>query len=1613
MRRILSSIDTVNLEGGTVDIEAHVRPKPQQGILIRGKASIAEAALDAPRITISGIPADAGQFTDLKSSLNLALDFQLDEAGLACQGKGSVSIGHVEWTDSQFGPSEISAKGKAAVEFWKNPKDKSVSFEGSANLDVPLLAAGEALKQAVGLGGGTLQVEGPARFDLAFAGKSWDSIEACGSLKMDKGILAARNIIPEVREISGDIGVSLAFESRGGALTGYQGQVRLISGCADAAYPGQGIESLKGLLTGTMNFSGGEEKPVSYKGFVNIQEAEIALDRRLQPVEPALEGDSYGEIRLPKGLVDGSVEFEGEYPGAVKYNGLLNLRDSVIEVVSGTTEIGEFQMAEGEACGNVLFRGELPGKTEYGAKIGLSGGIAEIRDGLPWLRQARGQVRGDIELLGNSGGELAYSGDLSVTHVAIDVSDAPGGIKRFSGEGSIDVNFRGGGDDVLRYEGVGYLKRGELLATDIEGYVRRLEGPVTGTVNVKGKYLEEPVVDGVISTAKCDLEVGEIEGFIRSAKGEAVGEICFSTHGTRLATYSGKGTVRNAEFVADGAVPGLVEAGGRGAVDLRFSCPEDGRLTYDGKAKIHSGRVRAEQIYPGLDGLEGNVTSELTFKSGDDGIMYEGFADLTSGRVLLKGEIEGFDHMDGDISANLKFQGVGTARGSFQGNAVISGGTLKVGKIAEGIESIEGLARLEAAFSGGFGIAPTYDGTLTISDASFRGSGFSAEVKSIAGKADSTIHFASNPSGPVLFEGTATMSNVSFAAGRVYPGIKELGGNGKAQLTFSGAGGDDLSYSGKVMITKGTLNLDFIGARLDNLVAEADFDTESLDIKGVTGNFGKSRFEASGLVIFGKKPEVDINLKSKDLTLEDLGEIIVAGKPLSVSGTALLDVGVRGFYPDLELAGEVLLSDVEVEHAIIELPAKSVEGKVKLSGNSVSTENLRMVFMDSPVLVKGSVTGISDPHFDITASFADIRLSRAKEVFAPDIAGDIEGRGKVTLNLTGSLEELWTDGDFALANLSGEVGGKSLKASEAKGKFRYGNNAITLTDIRVSAMGGEINADGVTLLKKAEDGSGPNPWTRLSLDIKGISVEEAASYVTSEEIATSGILDGKVMLEAEGGAYRVAGSCSIASGSVQGYSFDNTKAEFRAENGRIVIDQLTSEGADGRLTARGIVHDNADFEAQVATTAVDLEKLGQSLGYGGISGIADFVGTVSGKDKAISVDGLAEITSPVIYGIQLDSAAGRISFASNAIRLSNVSVTQGDAACQIAGVIDLSREDPGFDLSANITGIPIQELASAMGIGERPVNGRLSGKVAVRGTVKNPEAEGEVRLSSGEILGIKLDDVTTGFAYAADTINIKDLSAITGTLKISSSGVVTREGKLDLAVSIRDFDLSELPIDIQGNPIRGGIADFDGKIAGELSEPQVEGLVVAKNVSVMDALFQDASFDLKWGNGTVQVRRGVIHDRSGTAEAVGSIGLDKGNPLNLTVTALDLDVKTVLAIGRPGKNDPVEGRISGKADVRGNLSEPVIDLKLNTSRLVVGGIPLESASMDAEIARDSVDLRFLRLFQAGGGYFEAGGSLGSGGPISLTASARSFDVSALSAVIGWKYSFKGNMDLAG
>ncbi|HAV21739.1 MAG TPA: hypothetical protein DCX02_07810, partial [Firmicutes bacterium] len=61
-REILSILDAANLHGGTVNIEAHIRPEPDGGSRIRGNVNIAGAEFSAPAITLDSITPDAGEY---------------------------------------------------------------------------------------------------------------------------------------------------------------------------------------------------------------------------------------------------------------------------------------------------------------------------------------------------------------------------------------------------------------------------------------------------------------------------------------------------------------------------------------------------------------------------------------------------------------------------------------------------------------------------------------------------------------------------------------------------------------------------------------------------------------------------------------------------------------------------------------------------------------------------------------------------------------------------------------------------------------------------------------------------------------------------------------------------------------------------------------------------------------------------------------------------------------------------------------------------------------------------------------------------------------------------------------------------------------------------------------------------------------------------------------------------------------------------------------------------------------------------------------------------------------------------------------------------------------
>lgn len=1748
------------LTGGKVQVDVYIRSGQDGGRLARGEVSLAEARViaedPAPWVrTIQGI-------------INLASEFQADSAGFSCQGKASVSVERAECDGSAAGLGEFEAGAQAVVDFWQKAGE-DLCFEGRADLDIPHLSMGDAVRKALaatvpgaaeaadaegGTPDGALEVDGPLDVSLAFAGRASKGVDVWGKIAMAGGRVLAENIVPEIPSVAGDIGWELEFsrDAKGAlactgkvrtakssvragltagagdfagdvsavftfsAATGattpggeagrpdevavamvpaYSGEVEILSGTARASRPTLGLISAKGAVTGRVSISGVGAGPAKYSGTLRISEASIAMARPQAGLKSFETGAS------------GTVEFEGEYPGKAKFQGSVDLEDgSVAAEVSGAGA----KSASGEARtrGKVLFAGEYPGRIEYRGTMDASRGRVAVREGpgglarwetgaeahvdfegeypgKTWFRasssfpdgeveiangpggiaSASGRASGQVNASGSLPGDMEYGGYIVLADASVHLVDAPGGIKSLSGTAKVTADFAGSSAGGPRYSGTAELLAGQVAAVNMPGGVQSLKGSAQGSLRFAGVYPGVPEFEGTVSVRDADLVVGEIPGVVRSLSGRVTGEISFRAREGSVEEYSGKAGVGPATFVSDGVYPGVTLARGPVRLDMEFSSTRGGPLAYKGKATITGADLRAGRLFPGLVDIAGKVDSSFDFESTPEGVKYRGSAKVAPGRAVLGGEaVPGLERMDGDIVVSLDFQGVGGKTGTYRGKARISGGTLRAGEVAKGIERIEGPASLDVVFSGGVRTGALYSGTVSVRDASFRAAEIVPGMKSVTGKMSGDISFTGRPDGSVSYEGSADLAHASFAAGAVYPGIKELGGNGKAHLTFSNTGGSGIKGTAEIIVARGVLAHDAIGSRVEDIAAQISVGENLVEIKGMTGRLGASRIEASGWLRPGKRVEMDLAIKSRDLALADLGKVAFegfAGKPAVLSGSAAVDLKLRGYYPNLQYAGQIALKGVTVKHPALGAPVGDISGLIVLSGKKMTTESLNMTVAGLPVKARGEITDPLDPRFDVTVSVADADIHRLVAFFAPgggdggdrnaasgkestnaasDMASGIGGKGSITARLTGTAKEFFIEGAVDLAALTVPVERRIIAASGVKGRFRYGEGALTLRQVVAQVAGGNIALEGAIIPGKGWPGAGPGPAgpgrevaqnlpaVRITAELKGVSAGEIAPFFVPQAIALSGTLDGNLVVTGggpDGARYSVAGSCRMAAGGVTSekatFAFTSLEASFRAADGKIAFDRLVARGADGDIDARGTVSRAGEVNLRAMIKGASLAKLARLAGYDGASGIAGFAGTVSGRGRDVVIDGLADVEKGAFAGMKFDVLTGRVRLSRSDVYLDGVSVRSGNASYLISGKAGLdAATGRAIDLVVQLAGVPCQDVLSFVGAaGGFPLKGLLSGEVVVKGTSASPEARGSMKLSGAELSGVKLDRADMDFAFTGGTLHVERLEAKVGPAGVAASGMIGKDGVLDLSVDANDVDLAKLPVTIPGNLVSAGVATFEGKVAGDVKAPRVEGRVSATNVVFRDVLLLSVAGTVRWDGKKIELAPLAIQDGSGDASVTGTITPAKSAPGDATLTTLNLELeakglglKTALDLVQPGYSADVTGKVTGRVALQGSVASPDVEVALQASDLDVAGVAFASAVIDARATAGDIELRVLRLRQAGGGYLEASGTSKRGGAISFMASARGFNASVLSNLLGVGYAVSGVLDLA-
>jgi AsmA protein len=259
------------------------------------------------------------------------------------------------------------------------------------------------------------------------------------------------------------------------------------------------------------------------------------------------------------------------------------------------------------------------------------------------------------------------------------------------------------------------------------------------------------------------------------------------------------------------------------------------------------------------------------------------------------------------------------------------------------------------------------------------------------------------------------------------------------------------------------------------------------------------------------------------------------------------------------------------------------------------------------------------------------------------------------------------------------------------------------------------------------------------------------------------------------------------------------------------------------------------LQAQVSVKQLDLAAAGIAELSPGISGLANFEGTVTSDGQEVKTTG--QVGAEKLKLVQSGAPAGRpvqVKYAvqhelhSQSGTLTEGDIAMGKAVAQMTGTYQIQADTARVNMKLNAQNMPVDDLEAmlpALGVvlpkGSRLSGGTLSANLDITGTSDDPVIAGSIRLSNSKLAGFdlgsklssisKLSGAKTGLDTSIENLSTDARVAADGVrtdkinLKIPALGVLTGSGTISPGGAM-EFKMTAL--------LNGAIVTAVTKLAG-------------------------------------------------------------------------------------------------------------------------------------------------------------------------------------------------------
>jgi hypothetical protein len=587
--------------------------------------------------------------------------------------------------------------------------------------------------------------------------------------------------------------------------------------------------------------------------------------------------------------------------------------------------------------------------------------------------------------------------------------------------------------------------------------------------------------------------------------------------------------------------------------------------------------------------------------------------------------------------------------------------------------------------------------------------------------------------------------------------------------------------------------------RLDSLWLDVRFS--NADILHHDGALPVSRVTGSGRMTFAEPTTIyDLDLQASPVSMTTLSR---SYPDVPLRGDYSGPIRVKGVVSNLEVkttltgAGGTLAYDGTWD---AELPEYGAHGRGTVTGANVRT------LIENPKAPKTSLTG----------------------EYAVDFVGDsiVVGTGTLEASLTGTIEK--------------------INVRSSRTRVRIASGIATIDTLLVRSDEARANASGTVAM--TEDGTG-----RLSFIVAVDSLADVRRYIGANTSLSADSLRGAVRIAGE-----VAGSSKrlAAQGAITARELFVDGRSVERIGGRFDLADLTGK-PNGTLTLRADTVRAGTMSFDSLDTRVALDT----------TGMAGFTASLAGENGVLSRLGGTARRNGDTTNVALDSAVVTVSNGSTYRLQAPAHLTLRPGGGSLDSLLlgydqaRLAVRDvrlAGDSVRGNVRTDSVDlAILEAFLPGIRGARGSLVANVDVRGTVKQPILDGQLRINGGIATligtGVPLQNISADIALTRDTIFVKRLSAETrrdrrGSLSVE--GFIGMERYANPFFSLRaqadNFRIIERPglasLDIStetGLTLRGPYrgATVSGAIRVDRGTVSIPELITKKIVDLSDPEF--------------------------------------------------------------------------------------------------------------------------------------------------------------------------------